>query len=140
MLIDGGKGQLDAALKALEGIGITSLPVASIAKREELLFVPGRAEPIRLELSSPILHLVQRIRDEAHRFAITYHRTLRAKRTIATSLTEVPGVGAKTARRLLKRFGSVAGVKAASLQELESEAGPRLARAIARHLRETAGT
>jgi excinuclease ABC subunit C len=136
-LIDGGRGQLDAALAALQGIGVTSLPVASIAKREELLFVPDKPDPIRLEMSSPILHLVQRVRDEAHRFAITYHRSLRAKRTITTSLTEVPGVGEKTARRLLRKFGSVAGVKDAPEESLAGEVGERLARAIANHLRET---
>jgi len=137
VLIDGGRGQLDAALGALQRIGVTSLPAAAIAKREELMFVPDRIEPIRLDHASPILHLVQRVRDEAHRFAVAYHRSLRAKRTLVTSLTEVPGVGEKTARRRLRRFGSVAAVAAADRGDLESEVGERLARAIANHLRET---
>ena len=138
-LIDGGEGQLEAAVGALHGIGVASIPLASIAKREELLHLPGRKDPIRLDPSSPILHLIQRIRDEAHRFAIGYHRALRSKRTIATALTEVPGVGAKTARRLLKRFGSMAGVRAASHEDLATEVGERTARSIENHLRETSG-
>jgi excinuclease ABC subunit C len=138
VLVDGGRAQLDAALRALAGIGVTSLAAASIAKREELLFVPGRAEPIRLHASSPILHLVQRVRDEAHRFAVTYHRTLRARRTLASALTEIPGVGETTARRLLRRFGSVAGVARAGEEALAAEVGPRLARAVAAALRAAA--
>jgi excinuclease ABC subunit C len=136
-LIDGGKGQLEAARSALARIEITSLPLAAIAKREELLFVPGRTDPIRIDPASPILHLVQRIRDEAHRFAITYHRSLRAKRTIASELTEVAGVGEKTAKRLLRKFGSISGIRSASPEDLESEVGAKLAGAIQRHLAET---
>ena len=138
VLIDGGKGQLDAALKALREIGVTSLPAAAIAKREELLFVPDRPAPIRLEISSPILHLIQRVRDEAHRFAVTYHRSLRSKRTITTSLTEVPGVGEKTARRLLRKFGSIAGIRQAPFEAIAAEVGEKVARAVSHHLRETA--
>src|SRR6266850_2556554 len=136
-LIDGGKGQLEAARTALAGIGVTSLPLAAIAKREELLFQPERADPIRLDHASPILHLIQRIRDEAHRFAITYHRSLRAKRTIVSELTEVTGVGDKTARRLLRKFGSISALRAASIDSIEAEVGAKLARAVTRHLRQT---
>jgi len=137
-LIDGGKGQLEAARAALEAIGVTSLPMAAIAKREELLFVPGRPDPVKLDDASPILHLVQRIRDEAHRFAITYHRSLRAKRTIVSELTEVKGVGPAIARRLLRKFGSIAALRAAPAEAIEAEVGGRLARAIALHLSQTA--
>jgi excinuclease ABC subunit C len=136
ILLDGGKGQLEAARRALAGAGIRFLHLAAIAKREELLYVPDRSEPIRIERSSPILHLVQRVRDEAHRFAVTYHRALRSRRTLVSSLTEVPGVGEKTARRLLRRFGSVAGIRKASEADLAAEVGEKRARAIAHHVRE----
>lgn len=135
ILLDGGKGQLGAALEALGKAGLPPVPAAALAKREELLFVPGREEPIRLEASSPILHLVQRIRDEAHRFAVSYHRRLRSRRTIASALTEIPGVGDATARKLLRVFGSIRGIREAHEDGLASEVGPRLASRIAAHLR-----
>jgi excinuclease ABC subunit C len=108
--------------------------MAAIAKREEELFVPGRDEPIRLERSSPVLHLVQRVRDEAHRFAVSFHRKLRSRRTVTTSLRAIPGVGEATARKLLRAFGSVAGVTAAGGQELAAVVGERLAGRIRSHL------
>ena len=134
ILIDGGRGQLSAAIEALGGIGIRSVPVAALAKKEELIFLPDRAEPIAIDRRSPILHLVQRVRDEAHRFAVTYHRTLRRKRTIASSLTGIPGVGDRTAKKLLRRFGSLDSVRAASREELQSVVGRRVAEAVARYL------
>lgn len=134
VLIDGGRGQLSSAVAALDQIGLGDLPVASIAKRQEEIFVEGRGDPIILPRDSSVLRLVQRIRDEAHRFAITYHRTLRDKRTFATELTRIPGVGLTTARRLLKIFGSVAGVRAASDSDLAGAVGPRVASAIRRGL------
>lgn len=139
VLIDGGRGQLEAARAALEEAGLRSIPMAALAKREELLYVPDRAEPVRLDRASPVLHLVQRVRDEAHRFAVTFHRKLRSRRTVASSLTAVPGVGEKTARKLLRVFGSVRGVREADPAALEAQVGSRLAARIAAHLGEGAG-
>lgn len=139
VLIDGGKGQLSSAVAALDEAGAGDLAVASIAKREEEIFVQGRGEPIHLPRESSVLHLVQRIRDEAHRFAITYHRKLRSRRTLTTELLDVPGIGRATARKLLKRFGSVSGVKDADPAELRSLLGERVAGALAAHLGTPAG-
>ena len=122
ILIDGGLGQLHAAAEALERIDIAGQPLASIAKKEEILYVYGREDdPIRLDHRSPILHVVQQIRDETHRFAVTFHRLRRTKTRLRTGLTEVPGIGPKTARKLLKRFGSVARLKQMSAEELAAE-------------------
>jgi excinuclease ABC subunit C len=118
VLIDGGKGQLGAALKALDGLGLGSLPCFGLAKRLEEIFVPGREESIRLNERSPGRLMIQRLRDEAHRFAITYHRKLRAKAIRHSLLDEAKGVGPKLKGALLKRFGSVEGVRAASDEEL----------------------
>ncbi|HVA16858.1 MAG TPA: excinuclease ABC subunit UvrC [Candidatus Dormibacteraeota bacterium] len=122
VLIDGGIGQLHAAAEALEKLNIIGQPLASIAKKEEILYVYGHEdEPIRLDHRSPILHLIQQIRDETHRFAVTFHRLRRTKGRLRTSLTEVPGVGPQTARKLLKRFGSVARLKQLGMEELAEE-------------------
>ena len=122
VLIDGGIGQLHAAAEALEKLNIIGQPLASIAKKEEILYVYGREDdPIRLDHRSPILHLVQQIRDETHRFAVTFHRLRRTKGRLRTSLTEVPGVGPQTARKLLKRFGSVARLRQLGMEELAAE-------------------
>jgi excinuclease ABC subunit C len=119
VLIDGGVGQLHAAAEALNSLGLTAQPLASIAKKEELLFVPGReSDAIRLDHHSPILHVIQQIRDETHRFAVTFHRLRRGKSRVATSLTTVPGIGEHTARKLLKKFGSVTRLKQMSVSEL----------------------
>ena len=123
VLIDGGLGQLHAAESALAALGLDQLERASLAKREELVFRPGSSEPLRIPRTSPVLQLLQRIRDEAHRFAITYHRALRAKRTLQTELTVIPGVGPATAHKLLQAFGSVQGVRAAAEAELVATAG-----------------
>ena len=121
ILIDGGIGQLHAAAQALESLQIINQPVASIAKKEEILYVLGEEdEPIVLERHSPVLHLIQQIRDETHRFAITFHRQRRGKRQTQTVLNGIPGVGAKTARKLLKEFGSVANIQRAGLERLSS--------------------
>ena len=122
VLIDGGIGQLHAAAEALEKLNVIGQPLASIAKKEEILYVYGHEdEPIRLDHRSPILHLIQQIRDETHRFAVTFHRLRRTKGRLRTSLTEVPGVGPQTARKLLKRFGSVARLKQLGMEELAAE-------------------
>src|SRR6202522_4247550 len=115
ILIDGGLGQLHAAYQALEEIGVTLQPLASIAKREEIIYVYGQEnEPIVLDRFSPILHLVQSIRDEAHRFAVTFHRTRRNAQRLTSELDGIEGVGEKTVQRLLEHFGSVRGIKQAA--------------------------
>jgi len=134
VLIDGGAGQLSSATAVLEGLGLGHLQVAALAKREEAIYLDGRAGPVRLPHDSPILHLVQRIRDEAHRFAVTYHRKVRARRTLGTELTEIQGVGARRARLLLRRFGSVQGVRAASPEALAEVLGARVAERVRTHL------
>ncbi len=119
ILIDGGLGQLHAAASALEKLEVINQPVASIAKQEEIIYVLGKEdEPIRLEHHSPILHLIQQIRDETHRFAVGFHRQRRAKRTIQTGLEEISGIGPRTAQKLLQRFGSVAQLRSASVEQI----------------------
>jgi excinuclease ABC subunit C len=130
VLIDGGKGQLTAAVRALSELDLEALPVAAIAKREELLFVKGRDEPIRLERNSPVLHLIQMVRDETHRSAVTYHRKRREIRDFTSELTQIPGVGPKLKDRLLRNFGSLKRVSEASLAELIPFVGPKQAERI----------
>ena len=114
VLIDGGLGQLHAAAEALASLEIINQPLAAIAKREEIIYVFGQEnEPVVLDHHSPVLHLIQLIRDEAHRFAVTFHRKRRQMRDRSTELLEIPGVGARTTRRLLEHFGSVQAVKQA---------------------------
>ena len=136
VLIDGGKGQLAAAAKALHEIGLEALPTASIAKKEELLFLKGRPEPVRIDHHSPVLHLVQMIRDETHRFAVTYHRKRREMRDFKSELTSIPGVGPKLKARLLRNFGSLRRVSEASFAELSPFVGERQARRIVEHFEE----
>ena len=119
VLIDGGIGQLHAAQKALEALGLGALPLASLAKREELIYVPGReSAPVRLDRASPVLQILQLLRDEAHRFAITFHRQRRGKANLRSELLDIPGVGPATARKLLGRFGSLEAVRTASPEAL----------------------
>ena len=133
VLIDGGIGQLHAAAEALEEIGITDQPLASIAKREEIIYVLGQEdEPVVLDRFSPILHLVQSIRNEAHRFAVTFHRTRRNAQRLVSELEGIGGVGPATVRKLLQRFGSPELVKAASDEELAAAVGPAAARKVRR--------
>ncbi|HEX8904979.1 MAG TPA: excinuclease ABC subunit UvrC, partial [Longimicrobiaceae bacterium] len=142
VVIDGGKGQLGAAVKALHEIDIPQQPLISLAKREEEVFVPGRGDSIRLPKRSPALRLLQRVRDEAHRFAITYNRKLRTKRTIRSELSAIPGVGPARQRALLDRFGSLRAVAAASEAEVAALPGfgASLARKVLAHVRgETPG-
>jgi excinuclease ABC subunit C len=135
-LIDGGKGQLNAAGEAAERLGFTGLQFASLAKREEEVFLPGRPDPLRLSRRSPSLRLLQRIRDEAHRFGLAYNRKRRTQRTITSELLNIPGVGPRRRRLLLERFGSLAGVKSASVSELATVPGfsTRLAERVLEHL------
>jgi excinuclease ABC subunit C len=135
ILIDGGLGQLHAAAQALEKLEIINQPLAAIAKQEEILYVLGQEdEPIRLPGHSPLLHLIQQIRDETHRFAVGFHRQRRARRTLTTELGEIPGVGERTAQKLLRRFGSVAQVRRASVEDLSRVVARSLAQRIAGHL------
>jgi excinuclease ABC subunit C len=122
VVVDGGRGQLSAAVAAAAEVGVAT-PLASLAKREEEVYLPGRAEPLRLSRRSPALKLLQRARDEAHRFAVSYSRTRRAKRTITSELLAIPGVGPGRRRALLERFGSVAGVRTATRDEIASLPG-----------------
>jgi excinuclease ABC subunit C len=134
VLIDGGLGQLHAAAEALESIEIINQPLASIAKREEILYVYGQEkDPIALDHHSPVLHLIQLIRDEAHRFAVTFHRKRRQMRDRSTELLEIPGVGASTTRRLLEHFGSVQAVKKADASALSAVVTRTQAEAIRNH-------
>ena len=131
ILIDGGIGQLHAAADALEALGIVNQPLASIAKREEIIYVHGQEDdPIVLDRHSPVLHLVQMVRDEAHRFAVTFHRKRREMRDHKTELLDVPGVGAETTRRLLQHFGSLEAVKQADAAALASVVSRPQANAI----------
>src|SRR3989454_8159498 len=135
ILIDGGIGPLHAAAQALESLHIINQPVASIAKKEEILYVLGQEdEPIVLERHSPVLHLIQQIRDETHRFAVTFHRQRRGKRQTQTALSEIPGVGVKTAQKLLKEFGSVANIQRAGLEKLSSVISRKSAEKVLNHL------
>jgi excinuclease ABC subunit C len=134
VLIDGGLGQLHSAAEALEALEIINQPLASIAKREEILYVYGQEkDPIALDHHSPVLHLIQQIRDEAHRFAVTFHRKRRQIRDRSTELLEIPGVGASTTRRLLEHFGSVQAVKQADAAALSAVVTRVQAEAIRNH-------
>jgi len=138
IVIDGGKGQLNAAGEAAVALGFGEIPIISLAKREEEVFVPGRAESLRLPRRSPSLRLLQRARDEAHRFGLAYNRKRRTQRTITSELLNIPGVGPRRRRLLLERFGSLAGVRSASVSELATIPGfsTRLAERVLSHLNE----
>jgi excinuclease ABC subunit C len=117
-LIDGGKGQLGAARQALADLGLGDVHVAALAKRDEEVFLPGRSEPVRLDRRDRALHLLQRVRNEAHRFAVSYNRKLRRKRTLRSDLGDIPGIGPRRQQALLTRFGSLKGVRAATADEI----------------------
>ncbi len=134
ILIDGGLGQLHAAYAALEEIGVTLQPLASIAKREEIIYVHGQEDdPVVLDRRSPVLHLMQKIRDESHRFAVTYHRKRREMRDRDSELDAIPGVGPRTRQRLLEHFGSVRGIKQASPDALTAVVNATTAERIRKH-------
>ena len=137
ILIDGGLGQLHAAAQALEALQIINQPMASIAKKEEILYVLGlEDEPIILERHSPVLHLIQQIRDETHRFAVSFHRQRRGARQTKTALLDIPGIGPVTAQRLLQRFGSVANLQRASQEELNRMVSKKSAEKIRQYFAE----
>jgi excinuclease ABC subunit C len=133
ILIDGGKGQLGAAYQALEELGLARLIAVGIAKKEELLFTRDHEEPIALAHDSPALLLIQRIRDEAHRFAITFHRASRAKRDLRSDLDVIAGIGPRRRKALLRAFGSLAGVRRANREELTAVVGAKCADAVLAH-------
>ncbi len=140
VLVDGGLGQLHAAADALEELGVTDQPLASIAKREEWIYVYGQEdEPIILDKFSPILHLVQTIRDEAHRFAVTFHRTRRNAQRLTSELHEIPGIGSKTVEKLLRSLGSLERVRQATHEELTELIGASAATRLRKHLSEAIG-
>src|SRR5881275_354114 len=130
ILIDGGRGQLNAALAALNKLGIEEIPIAGLAKREEEIYVPEREEPIRLERRDPALQLLQMVRDETHRFAVSSHRRRRSKRTLHSALDDFPGIGEKRRRLLIERFGSVSGVRQASAQDLINVLGRKVGQTL----------
>jgi excinuclease ABC subunit C len=136
LLIDGGRGQLTVGLLAAKDAGLPDLPLASLAKEEELIFRPGRSQPIRLPDGSRGKHLLQQVRDETHRFALAYHRALRGKAGLQSALDEIPGLGQKRKRQLLQRFGSLARLRSASAEDLARVGGlpPRVAEAAHRLL------
>ncbi len=123
VVIDGGKGQLSSALEVIRGLGLHDLPVVGLAKREEEIFIPGQSESILLDRDSASLHLIQRIRDEAHRFAITFHRKLRGKRNLVSVLDHVEGIGPKRRQELWKKFKTLDAMKQASVEELAAVEG-----------------
>lgn len=136
VLIDGGKGHLSTAVQAMHEVEVTDIPAISIAKENEDIFQPGQSAPLPLDKSSPELHLLQHIRDEAHRFAVTYHRKLRAKKSRESQLDSIPGIGPVRRKALIKRFGSVRGIRSASVEELASVNGidKKLAQIILKQL------
>jgi len=136
VLVDGGLGQLHAAAEALEALEITNQPLASIAKREEIIYVYGQEnEPVVLERHSPVLHLVQMVRDEAHRFAVTFHRKRRQMRDRKSELLEIPGIGERTRQRLLQHFGSARAVLEADAAALSAILTKSQAEAVLEHSR-----
>jgi excinuclease ABC subunit C len=138
LVVDGGRGQLGAARRALAGLGLEALPLVALAKRDEELYFEGRPEPLALQPNSEALRLLMRLRDEAHRFAISFHRSLRAGRARASRLDAIPGLGPARKQVLLKTLGSVARIRRATLEELTAVEGigPRLAKEIQRALGE----
>ncbi len=134
VLIDGGKGQLNAIQAAMHDVGADSVPVASLAKENEYIFIPHRAEPIILPGNSPGLHLLQHLRDEAHRFALSYHHKIRQKRTFASAFDNISGIGPRRKRSLLRQFGSVRAIQEASLEELATTTG--MNRNLAKRIKE----
>ena len=133
VVVDGGRGQLTMAYQAFEQLGLSNLVAIGIAKKKEELFVRGSSEPIRLSADSPALHIIQRARDEAHRFAVTFHRRTRSKRDFRSELDLIPGIGSRRKRVLLEHFGSVTNIRRASREELLPVVGPKISDAVIAH-------
>jgi excinuclease ABC subunit C len=136
IVIDGGKGQLSAAYDALRGLGLANLIAIGIAKKEELIYARDRDQPIVFSTDDPALRLLQMIRDEAHRFAVSFHRKARTMRDLRSELDSVPGIGPRRRRALLTTFGSLAGVRRASREELVPLVGAKTADAVLRYFAE----
>src|SRR5687768_2339199 len=139
ILIDGGRGQLNAALAALTKLGIEEIPIAGLAKREEEIYIPDREEPIRLERHDPALQVLQMVRDETHRFAVSSHRRRRSNRTLHSELDDLPNIGAKRKRLLIERFGSVSAIKQASAQDLVNVLGRKVGQGLWEELHAVGG-
>jgi excinuclease ABC subunit C len=136
LIVDGGKGQLGVAVEVLNELGLYEVvPVVGLAKQEELLFRPQHRDPVRLDRNSPELFLVQRVRDEAHRFAVTYQRNLRSKDLTGSRLEDVPGIGMKRRQALLKHFGSIDAIRNASADQIA--AVPGMTRQVAERIKQT---
>lgn len=136
VLIDGGKGHLNAAIEVLKELKMLSIPVASIAKENEEIFIPAKSTPVDMPQTSAALHLLQRVRDESHRFALSYHQKLRSKKSVLSAIDDIPGIGPKRKKALLKKFGSVPGIKEASIGDLITVVGitQKLAEVIKEYL------
>jgi excinuclease ABC subunit C len=133
IVVDGGKGQLSADVEVLAALGLPEIPIVGLAKEREELFLPGRPDPVVLPPTSPALYLVQRLRDEAHRFAITYHRELRRKAAVKSAFDDVPGIGPARKRALLRTFGSAKRVREAPVEQIA--AVPGIGRALAERIK-----
>ncbi|MFZ2865151.1 MAG: helix-hairpin-helix domain-containing protein, partial [Ignavibacteriaceae bacterium] len=125
IMVDGGKGQLSSAVEVLDNLGIKNYSIIGLAKRLEEVYLPGKSDPELIPKTSSGLKLLQQIRDEAHRFAITFHRERRSKRIIKTELTDIKGIGNETAKQLLEKFGSLDAIRNSSIEELESVIGKK---------------
>ena len=134
LIVDGGKGQLNAVVEVLAERGVEDVPAIGLAKKNEEVFLPGRSKPVLLPRDSEALYLLQRVRDEAHRFAIGYHRRLREKKGLTSILDEIPGIGPKRRQALLKHFGSVDAIRVASIEELAEVQG--MSRGVAERVKE----
>jgi excinuclease ABC subunit C len=135
VLIDGGKGQLNAARAAMREVGVGLVAVASLAKEDEQIFIPRRTAPIILPGNSPGLQLLQHLRDEAHRFALSYHQKIRQRRTLTSAFDTIPGIGPKRKRALLRQFGSVQAIREASVEELAATRG--MSQSLAKKIKES---
>jgi excinuclease ABC subunit C len=135
VLVDGGKGQLNAAKKTLDALGLSNIPVVSLAKKEEVIFTPSQKQGIRLERTSPALKLLQHIRDEAHRFALSYHRLRRTKKSFESALDGIPGLGRKRKSRLLATYKSLQEIKKTSAEELAKIIGSKAAHELLKILK-----
>jgi excinuclease ABC subunit C len=137
VIVDGGKGQLSAAVEVMNALELSEIPIVGLAKEREEIFLKDRSDPVLLPRNSQALFLVQRVRDEAHRFAVTYHRKVRAKKGLRSQLEDVPGVGPARKKALLRQFGSLKAMRAASIDELA--AVPGMTRRAAEELKRALG-